>query len=125
MCMTPSSTSTTLVSAGGGGIAFGLATSGASAEVVETIIERQLTAVVLRQLQELEQDPSVWWNLVEIESEVRREHERFDEFSDENAPGLKELKRKITAVERALMYMRKNGLEPGTSVDEDRAELSI
>lgn len=107
-----------LVSAGGGGIAYGLASPGASAETVEAVVERQLAAVILRQLQHLEQDLGVWHSLVEIESEVRREHERFDEFSDDNAPGLKELKRKITAVERALAYMRENGLEPGGSANE-------
>lgn len=108
-----------LVSAGGGGIAFGLASSGASAETVEAVIQRQLSAVILRELQALEQDPAVWHNLVEIESAVRREYERFDEFSDENAPGLKELKRKITAVERALAYMRNKGLEPDAFIDNE------
>lgn len=117
-------TAGTLVSAGGGGIAFGLASSGASAETVETVVERQLAAVILRQLQDLEQDPAVWHNLVEIESEVRREHERFDEFSDDNAPGVKELKRKIIAVERALTYMREKGLEPGALAEEEDEDLS-
>jgi hypothetical protein len=50
--------------------------------------------------------------LVETEIEVRREHERLDEFSDESAPALKELKRKTEAIERALKYLRDNGLEP-------------
>lgn len=111
-------TAGTLVGAGGGGIAFGLASPGASAETLESVVGRQLAAVILRQLQDLEQDPAVWKMLVEIEAEVRREHERLDEFSDEGAPGLKELKRKITAVERALAFMRENGLEPGASEQE-------
>ena len=112
-------TAGTLVSAGGGGIAFGLASPGASAETVETVVERQLAAVILRELQDLEQDPAVWHNLVEIESEVRREYERFDEFSDDNSAGMKELKRKLTAVERALAYMRDEGLEPDAVIDDD------
>lgn len=112
-------TAGTLVTAGGGGIAFGLASPGASAETVEAVVERQLAAVILRELQGLEQDPAIWHNLVEIESEVRREYERFDEFSDDNAPGMKELKRKLTAVERALTYMRDNDLEPGALIDDE------
>jgi hypothetical protein len=44
--------------------------------------------------------------LVETEIEVRREHERLDESSDESAQSLKELKRKIEAIERALKYLR-------------------
>lgn len=112
-------TAGTLVSAGGGGIAFGLASPGASAETVESVVERQLAAVILRELQDLEQDPAVWHNLVEIESEVRREYERFDEFSDDNAAGMKELKRKLTAVERALAYMRGEGLEPDAFICDE------
>jgi hypothetical protein len=44
--------------------------------------------------------------LVETEIAVRREHERLDGFSDESAQSLKELKRKIEAIERALKYLR-------------------
>ncbi|MBF4570483.1 hypothetical protein ITJ57_17085 [Plantibacter sp. VKM Ac-2880] len=107
-------TAGTLATAGGGGIAFGLASAGTSAETFEAVIERRLTAEILRELQHLDSDPTVWRVLVETEMEVRREHERLDEFSDENSAGLKELKRKIEAVERALRYLRDQGLEPGT-----------
>ena len=54
----------------------------------------------------------VWRALAETERQVRREHERLDEFSDPSAPSLKELQRKILAIERALEYMRKHGLDP-------------
>lgn len=106
-------TAGTLVSAGGGGIAFGLAGQGTTAETLEAIVERRLAATILRQLQGLEPDPAVWSVLAQIEMEVRRQHERMDEFSDESAPGLKDLKRKIVTVERALRYLTENGLEPG------------
>ena len=106
-------TAGTLVTAGGGGIAFGLASSGTTAEALEAVVARQLAAVILRQLQHLEQDSVVWRILTETEIEVRRVHERLDEFSDESAPALKELKRKIETIERALKYLRDNGLEPG------------
>ncbi|KQV08145.1 alpha/beta fold hydrolase [Leifsonia sp. Root112D2] len=103
----------TLVTAGGGGIALGLAGPGTTAETLEAVVVRQLAAEILRERQHLEPDPAVWRNLVETEIEVRREHERLDEFSDESAGSLKELKRKIDAIERALKYLRDNGLEPG------------
>ena len=105
-------TAGTLVTAGGGGIAFGLASPGTTAETLEAVVYRQLTAAILRQLQGLEQDPAVWRNLVETEIEVRREHERLDEFSDESATAIKELKRKIDALERALKYLTDNKLVP-------------
>jgi hypothetical protein len=71
-----------------------------------------LAAVILRQRQDLEQDPAVWRILAETEIEARRQHERLDEFSDESSPSLKELKRKIVTIERALNYLKDNGLEP-------------
>lgn len=114
-------TAGTLVTAGGGGIAYGLASPGTTAQTLEAVVELRLAAEILRQLQDLESDPSVWRVLVETEIEVRREYERLDEFSDEATPALKELKRKIDAIERALKYLRDNGLEPGVSLSEPAA----
>lgn len=105
-------TAGSLVTAGGGGIAFGLASSGTSAEAVESIIMRQLAAVILRRKLHLEQDASVWHLLVETERQVRRQHERLDEFSDPKSPVLVELRKKIQLVERALAFMREQQLEP-------------
>lgn len=102
-----------LVTAGGGGIAIGLASPGTTAETLEAVVERRLAAVILRKQQHLSADSDVWRILAETEIEVRREHERLDEFSDDSAPALKELKRKIDAIERAMKYLRVNGLEPG------------
>lgn len=105
-------TAGSLVTAGGGGIAYGLASSGTTAQTLVGVIERRLAATILRQKQHLEPDLGLWQVLVETEIEVRREHERLDEFSDESAPALKELKRKIDAIERALKYLTDHGLEP-------------
>ncbi|MBB6403207.1 hypothetical protein [Arthrobacter sp. AZCC_0090] len=105
-------TAGTLITAGGGGIAFSLASPETSVETLEAVVTRQLTVAILRQRQHLDQDRAAWRNLVETEIEVRREHERLDEFSDESAPAIKDLKRKIDAIERALRYLRDNGLEP-------------
>ena len=102
-----------LVSVSAGGIGVGLASPATSAETVEAVVATQLTVAILRKRQSLEQDPAVWASLVETEIEVRRQHEQLDEFSDDSAPGLKDLKRKIELVDRALTYLRKNGLEPG------------
>jgi pimeloyl-ACP methyl ester carboxylesterase len=112
-------TAGTLVTAGGGGIAFGLASPGTSAGTLEAVVARQLAAAILRKKQDVDQDPIVWKNLVETEIEVRRSHERLDEFSDDSSATLKELKRKLDAIERALKYMRDNGLEPGVNIEGD------
>lgn len=105
-------TAGTLLTAGGGGIAFGLAGATTTAETFEAVIERRLAAEILRKKQGLEPDPAVWTGLTDVEREVRREYERLDEFSDDDAPTLKELRRKIVATERALDYLVQNGLEP-------------
>lgn len=104
-------TAGTLVTAGGGGIAFGLASSGTSAETLEAVVAGQLTAEILREQHGLESDPAVWRNLVEMEMELRREKERLDEFSDDSAQSIKDLNRKIDAVERALGHLKGPGLD--------------
>lgn len=106
-------TAGSLVSVGGGSIAVGLASPGTSAETLEAVVVRQLTAEILRKRHGIESDPSIWMSLAETEVQVRREYERLDEFSDESSPTLKQLKKKIDTVDRALGYMRANGLEPG------------
>ncbi|MFL4476759.1 hypothetical protein ACIPUB_00600 [Paeniglutamicibacter sp. ORCA_105] len=111
-----------LVGAGGGGIAFGLASPGTTAETLEAVVTRQLSAAILRKEQHLEQDDTLWRTLVETEIEVRREYERLDEFSDDSALALKELKRKIDAIERALKYLSDNDLEPGVSAGGEEYE---
>ena len=105
-------TAGTLATAGGGGILYGIAAPGMSAEVAEAVLERQLAPAILRKRQGLDPDPELWRAFVEFERVVSREHERLDEFSDRDSPVLKNLQRKIRAVERALDYLSKNGLEP-------------
>lgn len=105
-------TAGTLVTAGGGGIAYGLASPGTTAETLVGVVERRLAAAILRQRQHLDPDEGFWAVLVSTEIEVRREHERLDEFSDASAPALTELKRKIEAIERALKCLTDHGLEP-------------
>lgn len=109
-------TAGTLVTAGGGGIAYGLASPSTSAATLEAVVERRLAAVILRNLHQLEQDPAIWRFLTDTEIEVRREYERLDEFSDESAPTIKELARKMDSIERALKYLSENKLEPGTVI---------
>lgn len=92
--------------------------SGTSAEEFEAVVERQLAAAILRLKQRLEPDYAIWWNLVDVEAQLRREHERVDEISDENAPSVKELKRKLVAVERGLAYLKANQLDSSVGVLE-------
>lgn len=105
-------TAGTLVTAGGGSIALGLAGVGATAEVVEAIVWAQLAAAILRQRQRLEQDPNTWPGLAEMGTALRRERARLEPISDGSAPSLKELQRKLAAVDRALIYLSRHGLAP-------------
>ncbi|WP_425843707.1 hypothetical protein [Agrococcus sp. TSP3-2-1] len=102
-----------LVTAGGGGIAFGLASPGTTAAALEAVVAGQLATAILRRKHDLEQDPAVWDTLADAEVEVRREYERLDEFSDEKAPGMRELHRKMVTLGRALDYLQRAGLAPG------------
>lgn len=116
-------TAGTLVGAGGGGIAFSLASPGTSAETVEAVVQRRLAAAILRKQQKLEPDFALWGILAGNEITVRREYERLDEFSDESAQTLKELKKKLETIERAMRYLSDNGLEP--ELNEDLAESPL
>lgn len=105
-------TAGSLASVGGGGLAFGLASASTSAVDMESVVERMLAKEILRELLNLPFDPKVWQILVETEIQVRREYERLDEFSDTNAPSMGEIRKKLTALERALEYLKSNGHEP-------------
>src|SRR5690606_9441131 len=91
-------TAGSLASVGGGGIAFGLASAATSAADMEAVVERMLSTEILRSLQGLPADPAVRRTLIETEIQVRREYERLDEFSDRNATGLTEIKKKLTSI---------------------------
>jgi hypothetical protein len=101
-----------LVSAGGGGIAIGLTSPSTAAETVEAVVSSQLAAALLRDRQGLDQDPSTWMSLTGTRIELQREHTRLAACSDPSAPGLRELKRKLEAVDRALDCLVKKGLTP-------------
>lgn len=105
-------TAGTLVTAGGGGIAIGLASPTTSAEAVEAMVGAQLAAALLRDRQGLEQDTTTWATLVETGIALRRELARLGAVSDDSAASLKELKRKLVAIDRALTYLSKRGLGP-------------
>lgn len=116
-------TAGTLVGAGGGGIAFSLASPGTSAETVEAVVQRRLAAAILRNHEGLEPDVALWGILAENEIAFRREYERLDEFSDEKAQGVKEIKKKLETIERAMKYLSENGLEP--SLIEEREAMLV
>jgi len=101
-----------LVGAGGGGVALGLASPATTAEAVEAFVSTQLTAAILRQKQGLDQDPNTWANLAQTGKELRREQAHLEAISDPSAPSLKELKRKLRAVDRAVAYLTSVGLGP-------------
>jgi len=101
-----------LVGAGSGGIAIGMAGPTASAAAVEANVASHLAVAILREKQRLEQDPEVWNFLVELAAQLRRECACLEVCSDESAPSLQELRKKITAVDRAVAYLREQGLAP-------------
>jgi pimeloyl-ACP methyl ester carboxylesterase len=117
-------TAGTLVSAGGGSIAIGLASPVTTAATVEAVVTTQLAAAILRKSQGLEQDPTTWNSLVETAIEVRREHARLEPFSDESAPALKQLKHKLDSIDRALNYLHRHGLAPKDSAELPSEQLS-
>lgn len=105
-------TAGTLLSAGGGGVAIGLASPATTAATLEAVVASQLAVAVLRELEGVQQDPTTWDGLVELGIELRRERARLEVFADKSAPTLKELERKLEAVDRALAYLDRHELGP-------------
>lgn len=93
-------------------VGVGLASPTTSAAAVEAVVATQLASAILRDVQGLQQDPQVWRNLTELERAVTRELTQLEAVSDESAPSLKELRRKLGAIRRALVYLERNGLGP-------------
>ena len=108
-----------LVGVSSGGIASSLASTRASVHDVETLLVSRLTAAILRQKQKLEQDPDTWLILVDSEREIRRSLQRLSTFSDRNAAVVKDAKKKLAYVEKAVEYLAKHGLGPAPLQIED------
>lgn len=104
-------TAGTLVSAGGGGIAVGLAAPGTTVETAEAWVAAQLAAAILRDRQGLPQDEQTWSTLVAARLEVTQQLSRLTAVSDESAPTLKALERKLDAIDRALGHLRRKELK--------------
>ena len=108
-------TAGTLASAGGGSIAIGLAAPTTAATTVEAVVVNQLATAMLRNRQGIHQDPQTWSSLAELETEVALGLERLKVLSDKSALTVKELQRKLDAIERALEYLQRENLEPENS----------
>ncbi len=115
-------TAGSLATVGGGGLMAGLANPTTTAETVEAVVSTQLAAAILRKRQGLEEAATTWNNLVETENELRREIARLGPLSDESAPALKRLKRKLDTINRALNYLSDKGLGPIDSDDTGSAK---
>lgn len=100
------------MSAGTGSIAAGLAASGTTAEGAEAVVSAQLAAAVLRSLQGLDQDPGLWSDLIDAKADLENELARLEAVSDESAPSLKQLRRKLDTIEQALDFLRGRNLAP-------------
>lgn len=112
-------TAGTLVSVGGGGVAVGLASPATTAQAVEAYVSTQLTAALLRKKQGFDKELTTWENLATTGIELRRDLARLEAVSDDGAPALKQLQRKLKAIDRALAYLNAIGLGPESSDGSD------
>ncbi|MGP5593705.1 hypothetical protein [Corynebacterium flavescens] len=107
-----------LLSAGSGTLALSLSNTRASAAVVEEMLVLPLVEAELRKKLKLEANPSIWFEIVEAEMNVRREYQQLVPFCDHKSAALKGLKSKLTSIVRALDFLRALGLEPGVEKSE-------
>lgn len=107
-------TAAALASAGAGTtVAAALASSSSPPEMLEAALVQQLATAIARAALKDPRDDESWSVLSNLETEIARELQRLQPYSDEKAPIVKSLQRKAAAVRRTLSYMVKKGLVPG------------
>ncbi len=98
-------TAGTLTAAGGGAVAAALASASASAEAVESVVVQRLATAIARDKLKVGYDPTPWFALCELEEQIAYQLQRIETFSDKKCHGLQRLRRKESAVQRAIQHM--------------------
>jgi hypothetical protein len=101
-----------LLGSAGGAVTARALISGTAAQVEETVIHLQARALAQRDLQVAPDGYPEWFALVSMEDAIGEDLSRLRPFSDDDAPGIKELERKLRAVERALEWFEDHELNP-------------
>jgi hypothetical protein len=103
---------------GAGGLTVGRALmAGTAAQVEETVIFLQALAKSRHELRAADLAVSdrhfpEWFALIEMEDIAADELEKLRLFSDADSPAVKDLERKLKAIDRALQWLRNEGLAP-------------
>jgi pimeloyl-ACP methyl ester carboxylesterase len=98
-----------ITTGGAGTIAHALASSSTSVEEVETYVVHLLASMILRDREKLTQDLGHWLALSESARQIQRALARLAPYSDEKAPTVVALEKKLKAIDRAMDYIVKNG----------------
>lgn len=102
-----------LLTAGSSTLAFSLSNLGKSAEEIEEMLILPLAEAQLSVTRNLQPDPSIWFDIVEAEIQLQRQHEHLRAFNDSKSALLSELERKLKALGKAIAFLRELGLDPG------------
>jgi hypothetical protein len=101
-----------LLGGAGGAIAAGALISGSPREVELTVIHLQARALARQKLGQDGSGHLEWTALVAMEDSVTDAHARLKLFSDDGAPAVQELARKLTSIRRALAWFASRDLAP-------------
>jgi hypothetical protein len=101
-----------LLGGAGGAVTARALIAGTAAEVEETVIRLQAQALAQRDLQVAPSGYPEWFALVSMEDAIGEDLARLRPFSDDGAPKIKELERKLRSVERALEWFKAHDLSP-------------
>lgn len=102
-----------LLGGAGGALTTRALIAGTAAEVEETIIQIQAFARATTRLRCALPGKPEWFVLVAMENQLSDDLARLSRFSEKDAPGLKEIQRKLRSVRRALEWLESEGLAPG------------
>jgi hypothetical protein len=110
-----------LLGGAGGAVTARALIAGTAAQVEETVIRLQALALAQRALEVAPPAYAEWFALVSMRSAIEQDLAQLRLFSDEAAPGIKELERKLRSVERALEWFEEHDLNPSGLAPGDGA----
>lgn len=114
-----------LLSAGTGTLALSLSNAGNSAEVTEELLIIPLTEAELRKLRGLDENPRIWFEIVEAEIQIQRQYAHLAAFCDPKSSVLDDLGAKLRTIRNAIEFLRSLGLDPSDeSPDPAQDELA-
>lgn len=103
-----------LLSAGTGTLALSLSNAGNSVEATEQMLILPLAEAGLRKKYQLDDNPRIWFEIVDAEIQIQRQFEHLAAFCDQKSSVLDGFELKLKAIREAINFLEDLGLAPNS-----------